>query len=251
MPKSKPRSASPGKTTEEDAPRSHLVLWTALAGAVAAALAVAWVSPLLWVAPLVLAVYSRERGLDTEHLRPLFVRWAVTLFLTVLIASAFAGPRVPSGVVLGSGMVAQVRDWLAGAGAPVWGAGWMAIMAVALAGLSAVSGGLLGAFLVAILAANAAVSASMVYANGTNIFTTSLVALAPWQWAFLAGAVLIVPPLARLSLQRLYRRPGPDPEPAALRRELMIAGGLLALAIVLRISLSPVYTWAAQRLTHP
>jgi hypothetical protein len=124
---------------------------------------------------------------------------------------------------------------------------WLAIMPVALALFTLASGGILGVMFLSIFLADAAVSAAMIYARGVNLFPSTLIAISPWQWAFLAGAILLVPPLSTLSLARVFRRGLVSCDLEKVRREVIRAAALFALALVLRLALSSVYSNLAAR----
>ena len=118
----------------------------------------------------------------------------------------------------------------------------LAITPVALALFTLASGGILGVMILSIFIADAAVSAAMIYATGVNLFPSTLVALSPWQWAFLAGAVMLVPPLSTLSLARVFRRELTSADVKNTRQQVIRAAMLFALALVLRIALSSIYS---------
>ncbi|MCH7548636.1 MAG: hypothetical protein IH969_03705, partial [Candidatus Krumholzibacteriota bacterium] len=187
----------------------------------------------------------------TPLLRALTIRWAMTIVATTLIASVFFTQRVPSSVPFGTGAVDATRHWLSGGAKPMWGFGWLLIMPLAIGVATVLGGGVLGAMLLCALLTHATVSASLIYANSTNLFPATLIAFSPWQWAFLVAAVLALPPLTTLSLGRLYRQPRVSFDPAADRRALILAGALFAFAIVLRLALSGVYSSLVLRWTLP
>ena len=248
---------SPAKSTTRTIPsmekesddHSHLVLWTGLAAVVSAVLGLWWISPVICAAPLVHAVYRRGPRADLPTVRAMTIRWALVLMVTTMLVSAFVPGRVAGSVLFGKGAEITAQSWLAGQGGPMWGLGWLAIMPVLLGAVTALSAGILGVALLSIFVADAAVSAAVIYAHSTNLFSATVIALSPWQWAFLAGAVMAVPPLAGFSLANGYRRSGIPFDPVAARRELLWAGALFALALVLRVALSPLYTTLASRWT--
>jgi len=101
-----------------------------------------------------------------------------------------------------------------------------------------VSGGVLGALVLAGAVCAAAASAAAVFENGANILQCALIALAPWQWAFLVGLWLLFAPLAAFSRARLLRRPGPGFVMASHRRDLVWGAALVVAAIFLRLALA-------------
>ncbi len=240
--------ALPSAEKESD-DHGRLVLWTGLAVVISTVLGLWWISPVICAAPLVHAVYRCGPGADLPRVRTLTIRWAIVMLVATLLMSAFVPGRVAGSVLFGKGAAITAESWLAGQGGPMWGLGWLAIMPVVLGAVTALSAGILGVALLSVLLADAAVSAALIYTHSTNLFPATLIALSPWQWAFLAGAVMAVPPLAGFSLANGYRRSGIPFDPVAARRELLWAGALFVLAIVLRIALSPLYTTLASRWT--
>jgi hypothetical protein len=240
-------NATAGKTGADA--RSRVILWAGLAALVSAVLGQWWLSPVLCTFPLVWIVHRESARVDAASLAPFVVRWALTVFAVTLVCSAFIPHRVPGSVLLGRGVEITVLDWFAGEGGPVWGLPWLVIAPVVIAVLTALSGGVLGVAFLSIALGDAAVSAAMIYARGENLFTTSLIALSPWQWAFLGGALLSVPAIAGLSLPRVLRREATPADPAKVRRQLVWAAGLFALAIVLRAVFAPAYASLVARWT--
>jgi hypothetical protein len=226
---------------------THLVPWTFLTAAIAATAGVWWISPIICTAPLVHTCWQRGKPVDVSHLGPLTIRWAIVLFVTTLLVAVFVPDRIPSSVLFGRGVESTVGQWLAGEGEPVWGLAWLAITPVALALFTLASGGILGVMILSIFIANSAVSAAMIYATGVNLFLSTLIALSPWQWAFLAGAVMLVPPLSTLSLARVFRRELTSADVKNTRQQVIRAAMLFALALVLRIALSSIYSNLAAR----
>jgi len=227
------------KATEEASPR--IVLLTIIAAVAAAAMGQWWLSPLLTVAPLVHLLATSGRRMKPERIDGLTLRWAATLLLTILIATAFLPGQTRESVLGGTGMDAHVRSWLQGTEGPAWGLLWLAVVPLVVAAATLVSDGVAGWLLYAVLASQLAIHASVVYERGTNLVLATLVALSPWQWALMAGLFLLIAPLRQRSFVRfLGDAPAVDPEKT--RRRLMIAGALFALALLLRLALSGLYT---------
>lgn len=238
--------AGPVRATTDST--SRVVVWTLLAGAVAASIGLRWLSPLVASAPVLCFVIRSWPHLDAVATRNITIRWAVALLLTMLITSVFIPERTLASVPFGHGIEASAEEWLSGSGGPVRGVGWLLVAPVVYAALALVSAGVLGWVALAILVGNAAVHAAFVYARGYNVLQATLVAMPPWQWALLGGAVLSAAPLADLSLAWISRRGGVRLTPAA-RRQILIAAALFVLAIVLRVGLAGPYTSLVQRWT--
>jgi len=243
------KSTNASQKDRDNDGHAGLVPWTFLAAAVAATVGLWWLSPVLCAAPLIYVCLERGKPVNVSSLGITTIRWAIVVFVTTLLAAAFVPDRIPGSVLFGKGVEITVGQWLAGEGGPAWGLAWLAIMPVALALLTLVSGGILGVMFLSIFLGSAAVSASMIYAAGVNLFPSTLLALSPWQWAFLAGALLLVPPLSTLSLARVFRRELSGSDLKNVRRDVIRATALFALAIVLRLALSSVYTSIVARWT--
>jgi hypothetical protein len=224
---------------EEASPR--IVLFTIVATAVAAAIGQWWLSPLLLVAPMVHLFVTSGRTMKPDRLDGLTIRWAVTVLLTVLIATAFLPDQTRESVAGGAGMDASVRAWLEGTGGPAWGLLWLAVVPVVVAAATVVSDGMAGWLLYGMLTAQAAIHASVIYERGTNLVLSTLIALSPWQWAMMLGLFLLIRPMRQRSFVHFPGEATTD-DPEKTRRRLMIAGALIALSLVLRLALAGPYT---------
>jgi len=231
---------------DEVSPR--IVLLTLVAATVAAAIGQWWLTPLLTVAPLVHLFATSGRKLDTGRLDGLTIRWAVTVLLTILIATAFLPDQTRQSVPGGAGMDAGVRSWLQGTGGPAWGFLWLALVPLVVAAAAVVSDGVVAWLLYGALAAQLAIHASVIYERGTNLILSTLVAISPWQWALMAGLMLLIGPLRQRSLVH-FLGPAPAGDPEETRRRLMIAGALFALSLLLRLTLAGPYSWLVSHWT--
>lgn len=233
------RAAAKTHTKEEAS--SRIVMLTIAAAAVSAAAGQWWLTPLLGVAPFVHLLATGGSRLSAERLDGLTLRWAATLLMTVLIATAFLPGQTRGAVPGGPGMDAHVRAWLLGTEGPAWGFVWLALVPIVIAAATVVSDGVAGWLLYGVLLLQLAIHASVVYERGTNLILCTLVALSPWQWALMAGLTLAIGPLRGRSLVH-FLGAGPAIDPEKERRRLLIAGALVALALLLRLVLSTPYT---------
>lgn len=229
-----------GKARGKEEASSRIVLLTLVAATIAAAAGQWWLSPFLVVAPFI-HLQALGRRVSAERFDGLTIRWAGTVLLTTLIATAFLPDQTRESVLAGSGLDAQVRGWLAGTGSPAWGLLWLAVVPVVVAAATLVSDGVAGWLLYGVLATQLAIHASVIYERGTNLVLSSIVAISPWQWALMAGLTLLIGPLRERSFVHfLGSAPAYGPEKA--RRRLMIAGALFALALLLRLATAGLYT---------
>lgn len=241
-----PAKPTPARKTREATTR--IVVWTLVAGAAAAAIGLWWISPIVASAPI-LYVMSRSRPRpDATATRRLTLRWTVALLLTIMVASAFLPDRTLASVPFGPGVQASVGEWMAGLRGPAESVWWLAAAAVVYVALALASAGVVGWLALAVFVGMAAIHAAFVYEHGHNLLQVTLVALSPWQWAFLGGAVLLAAPLANFSRSRIFGRSGAGPT-AVERRQALIGAGLLVVAILLRAALAGPYTWLVQRWT--
>lgn len=195
-------------------------------------------SPLLLTAPAAWPLRRRivagRHGAATRGL----IRWAVAVFLSILVCAVFVKDRVLSSFPFAGAAAELVERMLAGES--VAPAGFLYIFA-GLAGfvaLSVVSLGI-GACLLASVAIGAAAGVTiLLYVHGTNLLLISLVALPPWQWLMYAAATLLFAPAAGAGARRLY---GTNTETAGgdrVKRRLYIAGALALTAVLVRAVLA-------------
>jgi hypothetical protein len=166
------------------------------------------------------------------------VRWAVTVFLSVLLCAVFVRDRVLDSFPFTAAAAAAAQRMLEGpAGAP---AGWLYLIAgtAGFVVLSAATMGI-GACLLAAVALGAAAGLTVVvYEQGTNILLMTLVALPPWQGAMFASAVLFFAPAGAAGARLLYKKDTVDRTPERRQHRLYVAVGLFVLALLLRLALA-------------
>lgn len=175
-------------------------------------------------------------------MRTLLTRWGATVFVVILILSAFATQRVEDSVFLGPRTAEACSAWLSGAGGYPWGVWWMIALPLIVLGTTAVSGSWLGWVVMSMLLGDAAVIASGVFAHSYNILHATPIALAPWQLAFFAGVWFSFEPAAAVMATRFAPQSKLTFDLDRYRRPLTIAGALFAAAILLSVVLSGPYT---------
>jgi hypothetical protein len=195
-------------------------------------------TPLLVTAP---AVWPLRRRIITgrqESATRGLLRWAVAVFLSILVCAVFVKDRVLSSFPFG-GAAAELTERLI-AGDSVAPAGILYIVA-GLAGfvaLSAVSLGI-GACLLASVAIGAAAGVTIVlYVHGTNLLLITLVAIPPWQWLMFAAAVLLFAPAADTGARLLYKKSTGTADGDRVKRQLYVAGALALLSVLVRAALA-------------
>ena len=195
-------------------------------------------SPLLTTAPVVKPFLRRLRAGKHGAATNALLRWALTVFLSILLCAVFVKDRAVSSFPFAQTAADSAEQMIAGAGAAP--AGFVYILAglLTFVGLSAVSLGI-GACLLASVAIGAAAGATItLYAQGNNILLMALVALPPWQWAVFAAALLLCVPSAGAGARKLYKMEVGKPDAVLLKQPGLIAGGLLLFALLCRLALA-------------
>ncbi len=195
-------------------------------------------SPLLLTAPVVNPFLRRLRagkyGLATSAL----LRWALTIFLSIVVCAVFVKERALSSFPFARSAAESAGQMIAGSGSVP--AGYIFILAgfLAFVGLSAASLGIGACLLLSIAIGFSAGGAIALFADGNNLLLITLVALPPWQWAVFAAVLLICVPAAAIGARRLFKMDVPEPETAWLKQRVMIAGSLVLLALLCRLVLA-------------
>jgi hypothetical protein len=198
-------------------------------------------SPLLTTAPIVRPLLRRVRAGQTSAVTGAFWRWALTVFLTILISAAFVRDRMLASFPFSSGTAESLELALAGLGGAPAGILYVVAGMAAFVAASAVSLGIAACVLMAVALGMAATEAAVVFTHGDNVLLAALVALPPWQWAVLGAAALAFAPSALAGGSRLYGIGESALDPVWLKRRAMIASGLFILAVLLRLVLAGPY----------
>ncbi|MEJ2720646.1 MAG: hypothetical protein P8181_05835 [bacterium] len=212
-----------------------MVLLTIASVILSVIIGIAVLSPLLFTAAVFPFFFSTMKLRDHRWAVILVFRWAIALFVTILVVGVFVPGRAESSIPLAAGAVATIKAWLnvPGAAPPadlpymLWG------MVLFVAG-SAVSGGLLGFLVGSIAIGGAAYGALFIFRHGYNILQISLVSIPLWQLSlFVAGGFLLVP-VSHLAFQR-FLNVEKDPRDWTLLRNCMYMGaGFFLLSLVFR-----------------
>lgn len=198
-------------------------------------------SPLLTTLPVVKPLLGRVRAKKYDAVTAVFVRWALTVYLTVLVSAAFVRDRMLASFPFAADAAGAVEQALAGSGGPPVGLVYIAVGLLAFAVLAAVSVGIAGCVLASVALGAAAASTAVLFTHGNNVLLIALVALPPWQWALLAAAAFSFAPAAAWGGWRLLRLVDEEPERTWLTRRALIVAGLFALALLLRLTLASPY----------
>ena len=195
-------------------------------------------SPLLLTAPVVKPFLRRLRAGKHGSATNALLRWALTIFFSILICAAFVKDRALSSFPFAQTAAESAGQMIAGSGSVP--AGYMFIVAglLAFVALSAASLGIGACLLFSITIGFAAGGAIALFANGNNLLLIALVALPPWQWAVLASALLLCVPAAAIGARKLYKMAVPEPDFASLKPRAVIAGVLVLLALLFRLALA-------------
>jgi hypothetical protein len=195
-------------------------------------------SPFLVAAPAVWPLRRRIVAGQPESATGGLIRWAVSVFLSILVCAVFVKDRVLSSFPF-AGAAADLAERML-AGESVAPAGFLYIVA-GLAGfvaLSAVSLGI-GACMLASVAIGAAAGVTIVlYVHGTNLLLITLVALPPWQWLMFAAAVLLFAPAAGTGARLIYRKQTETADGNRVKRQLYTAGALVLISVLVRTVLA-------------
>jgi len=239
----------PRTNGEGDAHSTKLIMLTSAATIVALALGRWWIVHILVCIPAWLHVARLAPPREENDLRTMVLRWGVAVFLVTLTASAFIPERAVSSVFHGDEIARTTELWLSGQGSHPWGIWAMVVLPLAFAAITGASGGLLGWLMLSVLLGNAAIVAATLFAHGHNIVQVAVIALAPWQWAFFAGAWLLFEPLSALSARRVLPDSRLRFDWTSNRRTIYIGAGFMILALLLHLTTSGAYSALVSRWT--
>jgi hypothetical protein len=243
--KAKPgRTAGQPKETRDRQPKraahSGDVSVAMLAVAVAVWARAPWLTPLLLTAPLAFYL-ARGAAADPEARYNLFRRWAITVLITTIAATAFAPMNAIRAVPWGDGAVTRIQAWMSGDAGPPLGALYMLVAGAAYLAGTALSAGIVGALVYSSVLALNAVYATILFSKGYNVLQIAFVAISPWQWCFLVGLFVLFTPLSMYSRQSVLARDGEPFSWDEKRRTMMVGAALLLAAFLLRFLLAGLY----------
>lgn len=223
------------------------VVGLTLAGTVLS-LAIAFppVSPLLLTAPVVKPLIRRVRGAGVTSL---IWRWALTVFLTVLVSAAFVFDRMLSAFPFAAPAAEAMERALAGTGGAPAGLMEIVLGVIAFAVLAAASMGIAACVLLSIALGTAAAAAAVLFVHGNNVLMIALVACPPWQWSIFVAAILLFTPAVDAGRAKLLGIPGAIDKRQRLERRAIVGAGLILISVLLRLILSGPYLDLIRRWT--
>jgi hypothetical protein len=195
-------------------------------------------SPLLTTAPVVKPFLRRLRAGKYAAATNALLRWAITVFLSILLCAVFVKDRALSSFPFAQ--TAAESAWQMIAGVDFVPAGYVYILAglLAFVGLSAASLGIGACLLASVAIGMAAGGAITMFEHGNNLLLMAFVAIPPWQWAMFAATLLLCVPSAAVGARRLYKINVGEADAVLLKRRGLIAGGLVLLALLCRLALA-------------
>lgn len=213
-------------------------------GAVLAAtiLGIGFISPLLFTAAGFPFFYSAMTRNDHRAGTVVVFRWAIALFVSILVAGVFVPDRLGAALPLSANSAHTIESWIRDPGAsPPANLNYILWGMLAFTVGSVVSGGLLGFFIGAVAIGGAAYSALHVFRHGFNLIQISLVALPVWQLSlFLAGAFAMVP-LSVFVFERFFNVEKRPRDWELLRTYMYTSAGFFVLSIALRYATAGVW----------
>jgi hypothetical protein len=208
-------------------------------------------SPLLLTAPVVRPLLRRVRSKDPAAATSALWRWALTVFVTILVSGAFVRDRMLSAFPFASQAANAMEQAISGAGAAPVGFAEVILGTVAFVALAAASLGVAACILMSIALGTAAAAATVLFSHGNNVLLISLVACPAWQWAQFAAATLAFVPAVAVGRAKLYGIGVPADAGEWLKRRAIIAGGLFLAAVLLRLILAGPYLALIRNWTLP
>jgi len=249
MPKiKKPPTQPRPKTAAADArpktpTHTNLLVGTTVAASILSVIiSFAPLTPVLVTAPLAYVLLKRAKLPDHRLVTVVVLRWALTVFFTALVASAFVTDRVAASFPYAASAAAVMTALITGSthSAP---AGFLYIAAgmaaFVLAGFFTV--GIAGYVLWAGALGVSAAAAASLYALGNNLVQVTLIALPPWQIAFFAACIYAAAPVTSASRRFLYRKNDAGNDWKDIRFYVLTAAGLFVLSLLLRAAVSGIY----------
>ncbi len=177
----------------------------------------------------------------------LTTRWAITVYLSFLILSAFVPDRAGKCIPFAAKYVDTLRSWIGeAAGAPPVDYSYLLLGIAGFVVAAALTRGALALILGGIALSSSAFGALYLFRQGDNIFHILIVALTPWQLCLFAAALLLLVPAASLSFLPRHRSAAETkatPDKHLLRLYAYVGSGLFLLSLILRLATAE--TWRA------
>ncbi len=254
--KKKPRRVGSGKPGPSPAPPSdaakarrdrvsgennRIVGTSILAVVFSLAVSVAPLSPLVTTAAIVRPLLRRVRSGESNAVTGALWRWALTVFLTILVSAAFVRDRVLDSFPFAATAARTVEAAIAGSTDAPFGVAIILSGFTAFLVLTAASFGIAGCVAMSIALGTAAAGAAVLYTHGNNVVLVTLIALPPWLWALIAAAIVSFLPAVTAGSRRLYGNTALEFNAARFKRTALIAAGLVAAALLARLLLAGPY----------
>ncbi len=236
-----PPDAAVARKNRVSGENNRIVGTSILAVVFSLAVSFAPLSPLLTTAAIVRPLLRRVRSGESNAVTGALWRWALTVFLTILVSAAFVRDRVLDSFPFAAGAARTVEAAIAGSADAPFGFAFILSGFVAFLVLSAVSFGIAGCVAMSIALGTAAAGAAVLYTHGNNIVLVTLVALPPWLWALIAAAIFSFLPAVTAGSRRLYRSTALEFDAARFKRTALIVAGLAAAALLTRLLLAGPY----------
>jgi len=216
-------------------PGNTMVFATFVSVVIAVLFGVGVISPVLFAAAVFPFFYGMMRRNDHRSGIRLVFRWAVALFLSLLIVGVFVPDRLGTALPLSGEAVRTVESWVQSQGASppadvrylLWG-----MLAFLVA--SVISGGLLGFIIGAVALGGAAYAALFICRHGFNILQIALVAVPVWQLSLFAAGALLMVPMSLFVFERFFHINKRVEDWEHLRRYMYMGAGFFALSVALR-----------------
>jgi len=248
-------SSGPSKTEETpvSSPATsadNLVVGASILGVLLSILiAVKFITPIFLTAAIVpFFLQAMRKGLH-RRAAILTARWAITVFICVVITGGFVTSRAEKTFPYAKQSVHDIQDWIAGtndvppADFKLLLAGGLAFTAAAL-----VSGGVLGFILASLLIGGSACGSAYMFQQGDNIFHILVIAVQPWLLCLFAAGIFLIIPAAYPTLHRFLHKTAPADKKGLLR--FVYAGaGLFILSILLRLTTMEAWRALTERWT--
>jgi hypothetical protein len=236
-----PSDAPPSRRDRESGENSRIVGTSILAVVCSLVVSFPPLSPLLTTAAIVRPLLRRVRSGDSGAVTGALWRWALTVFLTILVSAAFVRDRVLDSFPFAAQAARTVEAAISGSGDAPFGVVFILAGFVAFLVLSAVSYGVAGCVAASIALGTAAAGAAVLYTHGDNIVLVTLIALPPWLWALIAAAVVSFATAVAAGSRKLYGGTAVEIDGDHLKRSALIVAGLMVAALLARLLLASPY----------
>jgi hypothetical protein len=195
------------------------------------------ITPILHASAVIPFYYLAMVRNDFKWSAMLVGRWAVAVYLTILIIGVFVPERVARSLPAAIGTAEAVEAWINHpASAPPADFLYLVVGIMAFAVVCAASGGVLGFIPGSIAIGSAAYGALFLFRHGQNVVQISLVAVPLWHLSFLLSGIALLVPMGYPLFKRRFHL-ATEPEGKRILRILLVSGvGLFLLSLLLRLT---------------